>query len=203
VLRPGFDALRDTAIIRLPASSRARSAEVAGLRTFDLMQDELSAIVTGKGRRQRIIRYDAAAGVGLHRYLRAHGKHRAAGSDALRIGKAGPMTGDGIYQLVKRRAREAGIQMNPHRFRHDFSHRRLPARGQETDLMAQNGWSSASKVRRYGASAAADRAPRALRRGLGPEVHGLTELRRHRRRCGPDGLVDSAKGVTRALPRLW
>jgi hypothetical protein len=32
------------------------------------------------------------------------------------------MTGNGIYQMVKRRGEQAGVQVWPHRFRHHFSH---------------------------------------------------------------------------------
>jgi integrase/recombinase XerD len=74
------------------------------------------------------------------------------------VGNDGALTSDGIYQMFERRAKKAGIQMNPHRFRHDFSHRYLLNGGQETDLMQQNGWSSPEMLRRYGASAAAERA---------------------------------------------
>jgi integrase len=78
--------------------------------------------------------------------------------DMLWIGVDGPLHSDAIYLMFRRRGEKAGVQINPHRFRHDFSHRYLLNDGQEGDLMAQNGWTSREMLRRYGASAAAERA---------------------------------------------
>ena len=74
------------------------------------------------------------------------------------IGADGPLYPDAIYLMFRRRGERAGVRINPHRFRHDFSHRYLLKGGQETDLMQQNGWTSPEMLRRYGASAAAERA---------------------------------------------
>lgn len=59
-----------------------------------------------------------------------------------------------ICLALKRRGQKAKVHVHPHRFRHDFSHRYLLNGGQEGDLMAQNGWDSASMVRHYPRSAA-------------------------------------------------
>ena len=150
--------IRDWAIIGFIRSTGARRSEVANLKLTDIDLDQLAAIVTGKASKMRIVRFDAATGLAISRYLRARKNHPHASSDMLWIGNDGPLTSDGIYQMFGRRGENAGVQVNPHRFRHDFSHRYLLNGGQESDLMSQNGWSSASMLRRYGQSAAAERA---------------------------------------------
>jgi integrase/recombinase XerD len=36
--------------------------------------------------------------------------------------RGGPMTASGIYQLIGRRGRKAGVEVNPHKFQLTFSH---------------------------------------------------------------------------------
>lgn len=72
----------------------------------------------------------------------------------------GPMTSWGIYQMIIRRADEAGLKINPHKFRHTFSHNWLDRGGAEGDLMELNGWSSPQMLARYGRSARSQRARR-------------------------------------------
>ena len=78
----------------------------------------------------------------------------------LGTGGRGPLTGNGIYQMVRRRGEQAGVQVYPHRFRHHFSHTWLDRGGAEGDLMELNGWSSPQMLQRYGGSAGGARARR-------------------------------------------
>jgi integrase/recombinase XerD len=88
-----------------------------------------------------------------------------AQSSALWLGvRGGPMTSSGIYQMIERRARIAGIQINPHKFRHTFSHNWLDRGGAEGDLMELNGWEGPQMLSRYGRSARSARARRAYDR---------------------------------------
>ena len=97
--------------------------------------------------------------------MRERARHPVARISALWLGVySGPMTSSGVYQMVERRAAQAGLKLHPHMFRHTFSHNWLDRGGAEGDLMELNGWSSPQMLARYGRSARSARARRAYDR---------------------------------------
>ena len=81
------------------------------------------------------------------------------------LGKRGKMTSSGIADIVKRRAKIAGLgNVHPHILRHTFAHHWLAEGGNETDLMRLAGWQSRTMLQRYGASAGTERAIAAHKR---------------------------------------
>jgi integrase/recombinase XerD len=119
----GFQNRRDCAIISLFKDTGARLAELAGLGLDDVSPASREATVTGKGDKQRIVRFTYDTARALDRYTRERARHPAARVSALWLGvRGGPMTASGIYQMIERRGRESGVDVNPHKFRHTFSH---------------------------------------------------------------------------------
>jgi site-specific recombinase XerD len=157
----GFQNRRDYAIISLFKDTGARLSELAGIGKDDIVPREREATVTGKGDKQRTIKYTYDTARALDRYQRERARHKMAQVSALWLGvRGGPMTSSGVYQVIERRGLETGVEVNPHKFRHTFSHVFLDRGGAEGDLMELNGWSSPQMLARYGRSARSARARR-------------------------------------------
>ena len=164
-----FAQRRDAAILSVFRAAGIRLAELAGLcydpddpgrSDVDLERREVH--VRGKGGKDRIVRIDHEAARRVDRYLRVRPRHARAYRPQLWLGvnNRGPLTANGIYQIVARRGKQCGVQVWPHRFRHHFSHTWLERGGAEGDLMELNGWSSPQMLLRYGGSARGARARR-------------------------------------------
>ncbi|MDP8928084.1 MAG: tyrosine-type recombinase/integrase [Actinomycetota bacterium] len=169
---PGFEQRRDMALLRVLIDTGLRLAELTGLRyraddpeDSDLDLDAQTVTVIGKGTRLRIVRIGAKSVQAVDRYLRERTHHPFAHTEWLWLSQKGRLTQSGVYQVIRRRAREAGLgPVNPHKFRHTFAHQWLEGGGNEGDLMRLAGWRSRQMIERYGASAAASRARKAHER---------------------------------------
>jgi site-specific recombinase XerD len=160
---------RDAAVIAVLVATGIRASELAGIRyspcdparsDVDLQRREI--VVRGKGGKPRTVRISHDAALALDRYLRVRSRHAQAWRPQLWLGvnNRGPMTANGLYQMIARRGEQAGVDAWTHRFRHHFSHIWLDRGGAEGDLMELNGWSSPQMLRLYGASARSARARR-------------------------------------------
>lgn len=160
-----FDDRRDHAILRVLFDCGLRISEVATLTVEGVDLKALHLYVMGKGRKTRIVPFGAKTARALDRYKRLRRDHRHGHSEAFFLSQRGPLSKDGIDDMLRRRARRAGVEgLHAHRFRHTFAHRWLSASGEGRDLMKLAGWSSDAMLDRYGASAAEERARDAFRR---------------------------------------
>lgn len=171
--RPGFYDLRDEMIIRIFCEAGGpRAGEVAGLPlgALDLGSDTLQ--ICGKGGKWRTMALSAKTAKAADRYLRARKTHPYAHADRLVLGQAGPMGPNGIWQMIQRRSRAAGVEpLHPHQFRHGAADRAKAAGMSDGDMKRLFGWSSSAMLDRYGSVHADRRAVEAARKlSLGNEL---------------------------------
>ena len=171
----GFVQLRDEALVRMFYNTGGRLSEIGDLLVSDVDLDTDSVLLTGKGGKQRRVRFGAPTAGALRRYVRARSRRPGlAGIDQLWIATKGarPLKPNGIKIRLRELGDRAGVEhVHAQRWRHSFAHEWKLAGGDTGDLMLLMGWSSAEMPRRYGASAAAERAQAVhARLGIGERV---------------------------------
>ncbi len=118
---------RDRAVVELFYACGLRVSELASLKVGDVDRESALVRCTGKGSKQRIIPVGEAALAALGRYLEQARPALSAGcpqDGALFVnGRGGGFTRQGVWRLIVRRARAAGIRgrVTPHTLRHCFA----------------------------------------------------------------------------------
>ncbi|MDN4173897.1 tyrosine-type recombinase/integrase [Nocardioides sp. SOB77] len=157
---------RDQTLILMYADTGARLSELATAHLEHLDLRDRTLLVTGKGRRERIVSFGARTARSVDRYLRIRGRQPYADGPWLWLsGKDGrALTANGIQQMLRRRGKQAGIPgLHAHMFRHGFADAWLRAGGSEGDLMELAGWRSRQMLTRYAAKTRAERAREAYK----------------------------------------
>jgi len=117
---------RDRAILELFYASGLRISEVTNGRLENLHLDEGIIRVTGKGNKMRLVPVGSAAIDALRDYLdneRPGLVKPKTGSEIFLSVRGGKLTTQRVWQIVKERAKMAGIDANvyPHLLRHSFA----------------------------------------------------------------------------------
>ena len=115
---------RDSAILEFMYASGARVSEVVGLDLYDLELEDRTAMVMGKGSRQRLVPIGRHAVEAITRYLpdrrAALGGRPDPGAVFLNA-RGGRLSRQGIWGIVRKAAQRAGIapeSVSPHVLRH-------------------------------------------------------------------------------------
>ena len=148
--------LRDAAVISILRASGIRREELAELclKDVNLETGEVS-IRHGKGNKDRLVYLNDAAIELLKKWLKVRGD--APGALICPINKGGKVTvrhlsssGDGIYKLIQKRAKKAGIaNFSPHDFRRTFCTNLLEAGIDVFTVQDLMGHFSANTTKKY------------------------------------------------------
>lgn len=117
---------RDKAILELFYSSGLRLAELCGARLEWLDLEEGFLRISGKGKKTRLVRIGRDALVAIRNYLSNERpklvKPKSSSQIFLSV-RGGELTPERVRQIVKKRAKLAGIDVNvyPHLLRHSFA----------------------------------------------------------------------------------
>jgi integrase/recombinase XerD len=116
--------VRDAALLEFLYASGARVAEAVDLQLFDVDLDTATALVTGKGDKQRVVPLGSYAVEAIRRYLPVRlelkGDRRDPGNLFLNA-RGGPLTRQAVWLIVRRHATAAGLdtrRVSPHVLRH-------------------------------------------------------------------------------------
>jgi integrase/recombinase XerD len=118
--------LRDRALLEVMYACGLRASETIGLELADLDLREGFLRARGKGSKERLVPIGRQAIAAVNRYLRG-GRPKLVGErqePKLFVNfRGGPLTRQGLYKIVQRHARAAGLdgKLSPHTLRHSFA----------------------------------------------------------------------------------
>ena len=144
---PGTTA-RDTAIVEMLYASGLRVSELVGLDLADVDLAAATVRVLGKGGKERMVPFGAAAA----RALRDHLAERGAAGRAMFLNRrGGRLTVRSVHTIVRRRAAAVGIdrRVTPHTLRHTFATHLLDSGADLRMIQELLGHSRLSTTQRY------------------------------------------------------
>jgi integrase/recombinase XerD len=118
--------LRDRALLEVMYACGLRASETIGLDVADVDLHEGFLRARGKGSKERLVPLGRQAIAAINGYLRG-GRPKLVGERheaKLFVNfRGGPLTRQGLYKIIRRHAKEVGLegQMSPHTLRHSFA----------------------------------------------------------------------------------
>lgn len=148
---------RDECLFKMMYSSGCRISEITNLKLSDFMDNYHSAIVTGKGNKQRRVYFDETSRNALARYYQDRKKilaenHIENPTKQLFINQKGePLSVSGVRYIISRYSGVEGTNhhVNPHAFRHTFATTMLNNGADVRMVQEMLGHSSISTTQRY------------------------------------------------------
>lgn len=148
---------RDECLFKMMYSSGCRISEITNLKLSDFMDNYHSAIVTGKGNKQRKVFFEQDARNALALYYQDRKKVLAANNiqnptNQLFINQKGePLSVSGVRYIITRYSGVEGTNhhVNPHAFRHTFATTMLNNGADVRMVQEMLGHSSISTTQRY------------------------------------------------------
>jgi integrase/recombinase XerD len=119
-------ALRDRALLELMYACGLRASEAIGLEVGDLDLDDKVLRARGKGSKERVVPIGGTAAGAVRVYLERGRPKLVKGEPVPNLFvnfRGGPLTRQGLYKIVRRHARTAGLEdrLSPHTLRHTFA----------------------------------------------------------------------------------
>lgn len=144
---------RDRAIILMLVDTGLRRKEFCSLKRDQVRFDAAGGWLMlpgqeAKNKRDRFVFLGRATAAALRAYLET----RTDNLPELIISDRGPLGGDGLYHMLRRRAEQAGLghlQIHPHLLRKMFASWWIENGGDEQRLMSIGGWSGPEMLRIY------------------------------------------------------
>lgn len=145
---------RDEALFKVLYSTGCRVSEIQGLKLKDISRDLESALVLGKGRKQRYVFFSKDAKEALKIYLLERKEKVKSNEEEgfLFVNQMGkPLSIEGIRYIINRYTCVEGTNkhMNPHAFRHTFATTLLNNGADIRIVQELLGHSSISATQRY------------------------------------------------------
>jgi len=115
---------RDRALLEFLYATGARVAEAVALDQMDLDLESGTALLRGKGGKQRLVPVGSLAVEAVAAYLPDRLQHRRSGRDGGAVfinARGGRLSRQGVWDVVRRQARRAGLDssaVSPHVLRH-------------------------------------------------------------------------------------